>query len=818
MTKIKIYKPNIKTGIHRHSGDSFRKMLDLWQEAGYIDIIETNNPYCWMNEIGDILLHDRDSLMWLNQYTPATYNFALFGNEVILNEKSFPWIYWVRHPERFINIKRKSYEKRIYKTVFISKIENEVQLHYRKKQDLSKYIDFFDMYIDSPDIPYRYTPEQYTKKISSALYGLCLRGYGPKCHREIELMAYGTVPLITPDVDLTYYNKLKENVHYFNIKTSEDIKKILDNTTKEKWEAMSKACIEWYEQNSSVKGSFDTTMKIINENYVNNKNRIESISTLANKKAKNDIELLLLSLELYNPHTPVYICCDNYIEKYIKNSNYNLKLYTINTLDKYGEINRQEMERKNMWLDFMLEKTASIKLALEHHNNTLFVDSDILFLNNINNLDFNKQIGLSPHFIKKQNEDLYGKYNGGFFYVNDKSFCDWFIDKSKTDSKYYEQYTLNFVNSKYNMFEFPIQFNFGWWRLLECNENEIESRMKKFTINNNEIQYNNKPLICVHTHFIENNETYVGKLTNTFNDFIINLLNKCDNNKYNKILSKIHEQKNNPLSLPFLNIIIQFYNEKNQDRKDELVIALTQNLNNPYVKSVINLLEKDNKHIPEEIAKHPKYCEYELSKWYTYKDVFDFCNKNLKNEYCCIINLDMMLDQTSKWSNMKSDLDNGYIYALSRHEFDYLNDKIELDPNFVRLFHSNTQDGWFFKTPVQINDCNFEIGLLGCDNAIADRINKSGYKILNKALEYKLLHIDLIKGKSSTNFLDFSKKEQGAKIQNKKPEEKGQYLLPIYELVQNVSLDNFARQFGITEEEKYKLICDIMSIKIKIRN
>jgi hypothetical protein len=270
--------------------------------------------------------------------------------------------------------------------------------------------------------------------------------------------------------------------------------------------------------------------------------------------------------------------------------------------------------------------------------------------------------------------------------------------------------------------------------------------------------------------------------------------------------------------MKFLNIIIQFYNEKNQDRKDELVIALTQNLNNPCVKSVINLLEKDNKHIPEEIAKHPKYCEYELNKWYTYKDVFDFCNKNLKNEYCCIINLDMMLDQTSKWNNIKGDLDNGYIYALSRHEFDYLNDKIELDSNFVRLFHSNTQDGWFFKTPVQINDCNFEIGLLGCDNAIADRINKSGYKILNKAVEYKLLHIDMIKGKSSANFLDFSKKEQGAKIQNKKPEEKGQYLLPIYELVIGSSLDNFARQFGITEEEKYKLICDIMSMKIKIKN
>jgi hypothetical protein len=270
--------------------------------------------------------------------------------------------------------------------------------------------------------------------------------------------------------------------------------------------------------------------------------------------------------------------------------------------------------------------------------------------------------------------------------------------------------------------------------------------------------------------------------------------------------------------MTFLNIIIQFYNEKNMDRKEELIIAVMQNLNNTYIKSVINLLEHDGNYIPENIRNHEKYCEYELGKWYTYKNVFDFCNENLNGEYCCIINLDIMLDTNTKWINMKNDLDNGYIYALSRHEFDYINNKIELDPNFIKLFHCNTQDGWFFKSPVNINDCDFEIGLLGCDNGIADRIVKSDYKLMNKALEYKLLHIDIIKGKTSNNFLEFAKKEQGAKIINKKPEEKGHYLVPIYELVTNLSLDNLANQLGLSDVDKYKLICDMMSMKIKIKN
>jgi hypothetical protein len=265
----------------------------------------------------------------------------------------------------------------------------------------------------------------------------------------------------------------------------------------------------------------------------------------------------------------------------------------------------------------------------------------------------------------------------------------------------------------------------------------------------------------------------------------------------------------------FLNIIIQFYDEKNNNRKEELLISLSQNLNNPYVKTIINLLENDNKHIPDYILKHPKYCEYKIGKWYSYKDVFDFCNTNLKNEYCCVINLDMILDLNSNWDNMKNNLDNEYIYALSRHEFDYINNSIELDKNFLQLMHCNTQDGWFFKSPININDCDFEIGLLGCDNAIADRIIKSGYKVLNKAIEYKLLHVDLIKGKDSTNFLEFHKQNNNI---NKNPEAKGQYLLPIYELVIDVSLDNFIKQLNLTQHDKYKLICDIMSMKIKIKN
>ena len=44
------------------------------------------------------------------------------------------------------------------------------------------------------------TAIEYLFKIISSRYGLCIRGYGEKCHRS-GLMAVGTIPIVTNDVN-----------------------------------------------------------------------------------------------------------------------------------------------------------------------------------------------------------------------------------------------------------------------------------------------------------------------------------------------------------------------------------------------------------------------------------------------------------------------------------------------------------------------------------------------------------------------------------------------------------------------------------------
>ena len=87
-------------------------------------------------------------------------------------------------------------------------------------------------------------------KLRGSKYGLCLRGFGSKCHREVELMAFGTVPVVTPEVSIKDYTDSPiENVHYLKVNSPEDLKEKVSNVSEEKWKEMSKACYEWYQRN-----------------------------------------------------------------------------------------------------------------------------------------------------------------------------------------------------------------------------------------------------------------------------------------------------------------------------------------------------------------------------------------------------------------------------------------------------------------------------------------------------------------------------------------------------------------------------------------
>ena len=249
-----------------HCGDTFRELARLWHDHNLIDLEVRNVGNCWLGNENDILLYDKPTLEWFHP-SRDRYNFALFGNTVPNFNKSSSWIFWGRRPSLMESLKseRVPFEDRSIESIFLGKVENHVQKKKRTSVNWEGSVDIFEMPIMGT---YRYTQEEYLKLLAKSKYGLCLSGYGPKCNREIELLCMGVVPIITPLVDLTYYNILEEGRHYIRVDNPRDVKDILSAITRDHWKEMSNNCIEWYEKNASINGSFNTTIEILERNNV----------------------------------------------------------------------------------------------------------------------------------------------------------------------------------------------------------------------------------------------------------------------------------------------------------------------------------------------------------------------------------------------------------------------------------------------------------------------------------------------------------------------------------------------------------------------
>ena len=162
--------------------------------------------------------------------------------------------------ENFIdNNPRKQYAERQIDSIFIGNIENSTQNQYRNTD--KNWEQVLTEYYCTKGTQHQFTQEEYLNKLSNAKYGLTLRGYGSKCHREVELMALGTVPIITPEVSIkSYMNPPEENIHYITAKTPDELKEKIQLISEEQWETMSLACFNWYQENVYSKNSMNTIL------------------------------------------------------------------------------------------------------------------------------------------------------------------------------------------------------------------------------------------------------------------------------------------------------------------------------------------------------------------------------------------------------------------------------------------------------------------------------------------------------------------------------------------------------------------------------
>lgn len=254
----------------KHVNDTFRALAPMWHRSD-VSVREDPSLRCCPMLGADIVLYDWDTHGQLIS-SIADAALVLIGNDDVTSSawsrhRAKPWIFWPRAPRTLMTFRdaRSSlpWEERDVSSIFIGNYENAVQQMRRKtvEDSWNKVIQHFEL-VGGPK--HKYSPIEYLSLLSRARFGLSLPGYGLKCNREIELLALGTVPLVTPEVSITsYHEPLRDGVHVLVVTSPEDARARMDAMTKEDWSRMSRAGMEWYERNASVDGSLLTTLDIV---------------------------------------------------------------------------------------------------------------------------------------------------------------------------------------------------------------------------------------------------------------------------------------------------------------------------------------------------------------------------------------------------------------------------------------------------------------------------------------------------------------------------------------------------------------------------
>jgi hypothetical protein len=268
-----------RDGIWNHNNDSFRELAMLYKQTiKDVDLfMDKESGHCWL--VPQIILYDRPTMEWINEECRSSGLFLLGnGNEdkegvelrkLAINAK--PWIFWPRRPsiveQKLKENKILEWSERNCETIFIGNIENNIQNTYRDDSNLG-WEDVLEEYHCTKGKTHKFTQEEYLDKIRKSKYGLCLRGYGSKCHREMECMAFGTVPIITPKVSIkSFINPPSEGIHYIRAHNPDDLRRKLKNIKEKRWISMSKAAAKWYMENVHSSGSWDTTIKSVLYKY-----------------------------------------------------------------------------------------------------------------------------------------------------------------------------------------------------------------------------------------------------------------------------------------------------------------------------------------------------------------------------------------------------------------------------------------------------------------------------------------------------------------------------------------------------------------------
>jgi hypothetical protein len=201
-----------------------------------------------------------------------------------------------------------------------------------------------------------------------------------------------------------------------------------------------------------------------------------------------------------------------------------------------------------------------------------------------------------------------------------------------------------------------------------------------------------------------------------------------------------------------IHLFLQFYLDKDKVHRQEIRFALQQNVNNPFIDSILLLNERI--YTDEELGvASPKIKQIVIGNRITY---YDFLNYNIHG-YKVLVNADIFVDKTIQ--NVRtSDIHlHKKMYALLRYEYNHGNPKL-----FCRVDKTNgredSQDTWIVHsnhsfTKNELDIFKIQLGVPGCDNKITYLFRIIGYEIYNDPDYIKTYHCHVNMKRTHTHLM-----------------------------------------------------------------
>lgn len=183
-------------------------------------------------------------------------------------------------------------------------------------------------------------------------------------------------------------------------------------------------------------------------------------------------------------------------------------------------------------------------------------------------------------------------------------------------------------------------------------------------------------------------------------------------------------------------VLVGLYVDASAERLREFLTCIERNAANPKI-AAVHVFVEDAIEPGDLVTQYPQLASPKVrlvphGKRVTYRDLFAYANRELPGRRMIIANADIFFDHTL------SLLDHyplaGRLLCLSRWDFH--------DDGSWRLFDfDRSQDAWIFQTPIAEIDCDFHLGLLGCDCRLAWEAEHAGLVVSNPSRSIRAYHL-----------------------------------------------------------------------------